>query len=201
MAQERGIYVLCDEVYRPLFHSTDKNEKNPDIPPSVLSIGSYDRVIATGSMSKAYALAGIRIGWVATVSMDLVNLVADARHYTTISVSQIDDQVAAFATSHPCVDNLIARNQELARTNVEILEKFIEDHQECCDWVKPVAGTTAFIRFARDGKPVNDMELCKLLHREEGTFLVPGSLCFGDGIDFKGYVRAGYVCETHVLEE
>ena len=160
----------------------------------------YDRAIATGSMSKAYALAGIRVGWIASRSKELIDTFAKARHYTTISVSQIDDQVAAFATSRPCVDNLLARNTELAKTNLPIIDKFVQDHKDICEWVKPVAGTTAFIRFSREGKPVDDVELCKMLHDEKGILVAPGSLCFGDGVEFRGYVRAGYVCETQVLE-
>ena len=198
LAKEHGIFILSDEVYQPLLHSVDPAD--PERPPSILSMG-YDKAIATGSMSKAYALAGIRVGWIASRSEELIHTFAKARHYTTISVSQIDDQIAAFATSRPCVDNLLARNTELAKTNLPIIDKFVQDHKDTCEWVKPVAGTTGLIRFSRQGKPVNDVELCKALHDKKGVLVVPGSLCFGDGVEFQGYVRIGYVCETHVLEE
>ena len=198
LAKENGIFILSDEVYQPLFHSVDSNDS--ELPPSILSMG-YDRAIGIGSMSKAYALAGLRVGWIASRSRDLIDTFAKTRDYTTICVSAIDDQVAAFATSHPCVDNLLARNIELAKTNLPIIDKFVQDHKDNCDWVKPVAGTTAFIRFSRDEKPVNDAELCRLVHEKKGILMVPGNLCFGDGVDFQGYVRAGYVCETQVLED
>src|SRR6266566_4965130 len=74
-ARARGIVVLCDEVYQPLFHGLSGNE----IPPSVLSFG-YGKTVATGSMSKAYSLAGIRIGWIASRDEAIIEAVAGARH-------------------------------------------------------------------------------------------------------------------------
>ena len=197
LTKERSIYILSDEVYQPLFHSIQPDD--PELPPPILATG-YDKAIAVGSMSKAYAMAGLRIGWIASRSTGLIDIFARARDYTTISVSMIDDQVAAFATSHPCVDSLLSRNRDLALVNLAILERFVRDHQDRCEWVKPAAGTTAFVRFSRHGKPVDDVELCKLLHREKGILVCPGSLCFGDEVEFKGYVRIGYVCETQALE-
>ena len=51
------------------------------------------------------------------------------------------------------------------------------------------------------GSPVDDVELCKKLMEDVSVMLVPGSMCFGEGKDFKGYVRLGFCCETNVLEE
>ena len=197
LARERGIFVLSDEVYQPLFHSMPSAD--PAYSLSVLAHG-YDKAIAIGSMSKAYALAGLRVGWITTISKELIDLFAKSRDYTTICVSMIDDSVATFATSHPCVDNLLQRNKELATTNLSIVDEFMQDHKDC-DWVRPAAGTTAFVRFSRGGKPVDDVELCKLLHKEKGILVCPGSHCFGEEVDFKGYIRIGFVCETQALKD
>lgn len=173
---------------------------SPDFPPSVLSL-PYTKSLVTGSLSKAYSLAGIRVGWIASRSPAIIAACADARQYTCISVSQIDDQVAAFALSSACVHNLLARNIKLAKTNLGILEAFVKQHPEACQWTKPVAATTAFIKFLRNGEKVDDFELCKALLEKTGVMFSPGSLCFGDGKDFKGYVRVGYVCQTKDLIE
>ncbi|KAK2845237.1 hypothetical protein FQN49_005916 [Arthroderma sp. PD_2] len=191
IAKERNIYVFCDEVYRPLFHSLDNS------PPSAYSLG-YERTIITGSTSKAYALAGIRIGWI-IASKEIVDKCLHARDYTTISVSQLDDKVAAFALSEKCVPSLLDRNMKLARHNLDILAAFIDEFSSVCDWYRPKAGTTAFVRFSKDGKPVDDVRLCKLLHDKVGVMFVPGGHCFGP--EFKGFVRIGYVCETKDLED
>ena len=117
---------------------------DPDFPPSILSM-SYDKVIATSSMSKAFALAGIRVGWLASRSVEIIEACAASRDYTNISVSQLDDQVASFALGQSCVHALLGRNIALARTNVAILEKFIQEHRDICEWVKPRAGTVRIL--------------------------------------------------------
>ncbi|KAF3479440.1 aspartate aminotransferase [Arthroderma uncinatum] len=191
ITKEKNIYVFCDEVYRPLFHSLD------DRPPSVYSLG-YERAIVTGSTSKAYALAGIRVGWI-VASKEIIEKCLHARDYTTISVSQLDDKVASFALSEKCTPRLLERNMKLAKHNLDILAAFVDEFSSVCDWYKPKAGTTAFVRFSKNGAPVDDVKLCKHLHTKVGVMFVPGGHCFGP--EFKGFVRIGYVCETKDLED
>jgi len=93
---------------------------------------------------------------------------------------------------------LLARNISLARTNLEIMEKFVIKHDDEIDWVKPVAGTTAFLRFHREGKDVDCDILCEKIVKETGVLWAPGSVF---GKEFRSYVRIGFVCETNVLIE
>ncbi|KAF1816858.1 PLP-dependent transferase [Eremomyces bilateralis CBS 781.70] len=196
LAQEHNLIILSDEVYRPAFHSI--GPMDPEFPRSILSMG-YDNAIATGSMSKAYALAGIRVGWIASRSRELVEKIAGTRHYTTISVSQLDEQVAAFALSYDTVHHLLSRNIQLAKTNLAILERFVIKFDDECEWVKPVAGTTAFVRFHREGKAVDSEKLCEAILEKAGVLFAPGRRCFGD--EFPGYVRIGFVADTETLEK
>lgn len=205
-AESRGIVILCDEVYSPLFHGLPAGEENP---PSILSFG-YDKVVSTGSMSKAWALAGIRVGWIASRDRSIIEAVAEARDYTTISVSQIDDQIANYALSDAVRPALIKRNLELAKTNLALLDDFVRKHHKICRWSKPTAGTTAFLQFitnnnssnsTQDQQPVDDEAFAlDVLDKTKAMFL-PGSKCFGQGVDFKGFVRIGYVGSTEVLKE
>ena len=55
-ADRVGAWILSDEVYAGAEHNSD--EATPSF------WGSYDRVLAIGSLSKAYALPGLRVGWV-----------------------------------------------------------------------------------------------------------------------------------------
>lgn len=159
----------------------------------------YEKTIATGSLSKAYSLAGIRVGWVASRDRGIIERCAEARDYTTISVSQLDQQVATLALSPSTVTSLMTRNVELARTNLKLLQNFVEQHLACCEWVKPVAGTTAFVKFSRAGKPIDASDFCKKLQEATGTMMLPGD--FGFGKEFVGYVRIGYVSSTEVLRQ
>ena len=197
IAREKSIIIHADEVYRPLFHSTATDD---EVPPSLLSLG-YEHTVVTGSMSKAYSLAGIRVGWIASRDRALIEACASARDYTTISVGGIDDAIASHALAPSCIHNLLKRNIELARTNLAILERFIESHRWACDWIKPRAGTTAFVRFSRGGKPVNGTAFCEMLLEKTGVVFVPGAECFGRDGDFTGYVRVGFVNETSVIRD
>ncbi|KAL2166924.1 hypothetical protein VTG60DRAFT_1952 [Thermothelomyces hinnuleus] len=195
-ARERGIIILCDEVYSPLYHSLPEGQ---EAPPSVLAFG-YSKTIATGSMSKSFSLAGIRIGWVASRDRAIIGAVAAARDYTTISVSQLDDQVASYALSEPVVRPLLARNLELARTNLGLLSAFVDKYARVCSWVKPTAGTTALVQFRNeDGVPMDDSSFALDVLNKTKVLFVPASTCFGLRTDFKGSVRIGYVCESEVL--
>lgn len=196
VAREHDVILFSDEVYRPLFHSLPHDQA----PPSVLSKG-YKKVVATSSMSKAWALAGIRVGWVASLDADILTAITQARDYTTISVSQIDDQIARYALSPEVRPGLLKRNLQLSRINLKILEDFVQEHAEVVSWVKPNAGTTAFMQIKVSGQPVDDVKFCKDLIRDTKVMLVPGSRCFGSGSDFQGYIRMGYVCETDVLQQ
>jgi aspartate/methionine/tyrosine aminotransferase len=197
-AREHNIIVMSDEVYRPLFHGISPADE--EYPPSVISMG-YSRTIVTGSMSKAYALAGIRVGWIASRDKDIIEMLASARDYTNISVSQVDDRIASYALSASVLHALLRRNITLAKTNLAMLEAFVDKHDEICSWVKPTAGTTAFIKFENDDKPVDDVRLCLDLLEKIKVMIMPGSRCFGHDKDFRGFVRFGYVCETAVLKE
>lgn len=206
IARQHNIILFSDEVYRPLFHSTNTSTSTststsapPPPPPSALAL-NYDRTVVTSSMSKAWALAGIRIGWLASRDRSLVAQFAAARDYTTISVSQVDDQIAAYALGDDVRPQLLARNLALARHNLALLAAFVEAHADVCEWVKPRAGTTAFVRFFVGGgggggnedgeerkgeeqqrRPVDDVAFCRGLLEETKVMLVPGSRCFGNG--------------------
>ncbi|KAF4629026.1 hypothetical protein G7Y89_g9122 [Cudoniella acicularis] len=195
-AREKDIIILSDEVYRPLFHGVSPVDE--DFPPSILSMG-YSKTICTGSMSKAYSLAGIRIGWIASRDRSIIEEIAAARDYTTIAVSQLDDQVATYALSSSVMHALLGRNIKLAKTNFAILESFIDENRRVCSWVKPTGGTTALVKFENNGKPVDDVQFCIDVIEKTKVMFIPASKCFGP--EFEGCVRIGFVSETEVLKE
>jgi aspartate/methionine/tyrosine aminotransferase len=198
IAEERGIIIMCDEVFRPLFHSVSPSDE--DFPPSLVNMG-YSKVIVTGSMSKAYGLPGLRVGWIACRDKDIVAACHRMRSYTTLTVSQLDEAVAAEALSDRCIHSLLARNLAHCKTNIENWQNFIDEHNWACSWVRPVAGTTAIVKFHKMGKPVDDEEFCLQALKKGGICLIPGSLCFGDRSEFKGTVRIGVGLEPEGVKQ
>lgn len=184
MAGKSNITILCDEVFSPLFFTEPK-------PPSFVTLG-YTNSVVSGSLSKAFAIPGVRLGWIVTRDAELMRKFATTRDYTTISVSQLDDSVAAFALDPAVLPNLMKRNLALCEDSVSQIEEFVERNAGRCRWVKSSGAGTAFVQIlGRDGKPVDDAAFSKKLSDDESVCVIPGGHCFGEGggDDFKGYVR------------
>lgn len=189
-AAERNIVIFSDEVFRPLFHTEST-------PPSIISFSKqYKNIIAVSSLSKAYALPGIRIGWAISPNPEIMEQITLARDYTTLSVSQIDQDIATFALGLGMQDGILARSWEICRINLASLETFIARYPDRLRWVKPTGASMAFVRIidARTGLSLDDASYCEGLLRETGLLLVPGGKTFGTegDDDFKGYIRVGF---------
>jgi aspartate/methionine/tyrosine aminotransferase len=180
IADEAGAWLLCDEVYRGL----DQDE--PGTTASVVDL--YARGISTGSMSKAFSLAGLRLGWIAGPGA-LLRDVSVHRDYTTISVGMVDDRLATLALEH--VGAVLGRSRRIVRGNLAILEAWARA-QPRVSWVKPRSGTTALLRV---DTTLPSRELCVRLIEETGVMLTPGS-----AMDMEGYLRIGYANDRAILE-
>ena len=75
----------------------------------------------------------------------------------------------------------------------------MDQWSDVCSWVKPNGGTTALVKFEKEGKPVEDVQFCIDVIEQTKVMFLPASKCFGE--EFKGYVRIGFCCETEVLQE
>jgi len=177
IAQSRGIFFFCDEVYR-------ESEHDPaDQLPAAGDLGEFG--ISLGVMSKTYGLAGLRIGWIATRNQDLYQKISHLKDYTTICSSAPSEFLAELALRHR--EDLAARNLEIIRGNLALLEDFFTHHQERFSWIKPKAGPIAFPKLL-----VGDVdELCDRLVRELGVMLLPGTVYDHPGNHFRiGFGRA-----------
>lgn len=72
MARERNIYIFCDEVYRYL--EIDESKRLPSI------ADAYEKGIALNAMTKAFGLAGLRIGWLATCHKEILEKAASTNY-------------------------------------------------------------------------------------------------------------------------
>lgn len=198
LARERGIIIFCDEAFRPLFHGM--SPLHPDLPDSIVHLG-YEKVVATGTMSKGFSLPGIRAGWIVSMDPQIVRDCFKMRYYTTTTVSQLNEAVASEALDDRCVHAILRRNISNCISNVQAWQSFINDHAWACSWIEPVAGTTALVKFCRDGRPVDDVKLCLLAQEKADVCLIPARKCFGDGVHFEGYVRIGVGLDPNRVRE
>ncbi|MDI7922228.1 aminotransferase [Ferirhizobium litorale] len=181
IARACGAWILCDEVYR----GTD--QEGDGMTASIADL--YEKGISTGSMSKTYSLAGLRLGWIVG-PQELLHAVSIHRDYNTISVGMLDDHFAAIALENR--DRILARSRAITRTNLAILEEWVAG-EPLISWIKPGSGTTALLKY--HVTMPSEVFCVKLLERT-GVMLTPGS-----AMDMEGYLRIGYTNSEAVLRE
>lgn len=180
IARDAGAWLLCDEVYRGLCHQGDAYTA------SVADL--YEKGISTGSMSKVYSLAGLRLGWIAG-PRELTERLERQRDYHIISVGRLDDLLASVALESR--EAISARNLGICREGGRLLAEFVAGEPHI-SYVKPKGGTTAFLRY---DLPMESAELCRRLQKETGVMLLPGS-----ALDMEGYLRIGYCNDPEITE-
>lgn len=180
IARSVGAYVLCDEVYRGTGQTGD------GLGPSIVDV--YEKGISTAGMSKAFSLAGLRVGWI-VAPPEVTEKVLIHRDYDTISVGKINDYFAALALENK--DKLLARSQQITRGNLAMLDAWIAT-QPRVSWVKPRAGTTAMLQL---DVPMTSRAFCVDLLEKTGVMMTPG-----DAFDMEGYVRIGYSNSPEILQ-
>lgn len=180
IAREADAWILCDEVYR----GTDQT--GDGITASIADI--YEKGISTASMSKAFSLAGLRLGWIAAPE-HLIKDIIIHRDYDTISVGMIDDHFAALALENKTA--ILARSQRITRGNLAILSDWV-DSEAHVTWVKPQSGTTALLKY---DFPIPSRTLCIDLLQETGVLLTPGA-----ALNMEGYLRIGYANNPAILK-
>lgn len=180
IARACGAWVLCDEVYR----GTDQHGTGTTV--SMADV--YEKGISTASTSKAFSLAGLRVGWIAA-SRDVINAVLIHRDYNTISVGQLDEHFATLALENSEI--ILARSRNITRTNLTLLSDWVEN-EPLMSWVKPQSGTTALLKYDLD---MPSQDFCIALLAETGVMFTPGS-----AMEMEGHVRIGYANATDVLK-
>ncbi|MFQ5593986.1 MAG: aminotransferase class I/II-fold pyridoxal phosphate-dependent enzyme [Anaerolineae bacterium] len=161
-AERVGAWLLADEVYSGAERLSDTQT------PSFW--GRYDRVLATNSLSKAYSLPGLRIGWVVGPA-DVVDEIWARHEYTTISATMLANKLAAIALSPQVRPRLIQRTREYIRRGFPILDEWLNNHAGTFTLIPPQAAAIAFVRYHLD---INSTELVEQLMREKSVLIVPG---------------------------
>jgi aspartate/methionine/tyrosine aminotransferase len=180
LADEVGAYLTWDAAFVELTYDT------PSLPEITLL---YDKAISFGTLSKAYGLPGLRVGWCLAAS-DVLEKCIHLRDYISLALSPLVEIVAQrVIESADCLLN-IRRPQ--AYINLQILAGWAENNQEFVEWVKPQGGVTAFPYL----RGISDIEaFCHDLLNLYGVLLVPGT-CF----HYPNHVRLGFGGSTSKLE-
>ena len=162
LSETHGFTLFSDEVYRGL-------ECNPkDRLPALADIN--ETAVSLGVMSKAYGLAGLRIGWIATRDEKRFEALAAFKDYTTICNSAPSEFLATIALRHSTA--IVERNLRIIDENLDRLDTFFQSRKERFAWQRPKAGSIAFPALLDETAD----RFCADLLASSGVLLLPGTL-------------------------
>jgi aspartate/methionine/tyrosine aminotransferase len=159
---DRGIHLLADEVYR--FLEFDERDR------LVAGADAYPRGISLGVMSKSFAMAGLRIGWLATRDLELLDRCAHFKDYTTICSAAPSEILALIGLR--ARNRVIARSLRIVSDNLAILDEFFARRADRFARVRPRGGSIGFPELL-GGTPID--QFASELVEARGVLLLPAS--------------------------
>ena len=189
LAAQNNTLVFSDEMYWRLEHDP------ADQIPSASDL--YDNAISLFGMSKSFALAGLRLGWLATKNADLLRKFAHFKDYTTICSSAPSEILAIMALR--AKEKIFQRNLDLIKGNLMTLDHFFAKHEAFFDWHSPNAGPIGFPKL----KTKTDItDFCLDLIEKKGLMLLPASVYDYNSNHFRvGFARKNMPLALEKLEE
>jgi aspartate/methionine/tyrosine aminotransferase len=160
LVEARGAHLLVDETYRDL----SANAARP------FATTLSERVISVASLSKAYGLPGLRMGWLMTRDHALNERFLAAKEQIFISGAILDEEIAYRVYRR--------RSEQLPRIAAEVgrRRRVLGDWmagERRMEWVEPMGGVVAFPRIRSDAG-VDVARFYAILTGERRTWVGPG---------------------------
>ena len=171
LARRHSIALFSDEMYRML-ELDPAHRLSP-------ACELYERAVSLGGMSKAFALPGLRIGWLASQDCAWLSDLAAFRDYTTICSSATSEILALIGLR--ARQGIVDRNLRIIRGNLARLDAFFARHADFLEWVRPRAGSIAFPRLLTGDAST----FCSRLLDATGVLLLPGDVYAFPGQHFR----------------
>jgi aspartate/methionine/tyrosine aminotransferase len=162
IAKKHDVYLFADEVYHGLEHDGTSRPWFADL---------YDKAVSLGVLSKAHGLPGLRLGWIATQDVAILDAMTKMKHYTTICTSGPSEFLGTVAVKNEPL--LLERSMTLVKENLEYAKSFFEKYKETFTLMKPLAGPIALVKVKTD---LSIDEYCHELIEKSGILLLPGSV-------------------------
>lgn len=141
LTERAGAVLLFDETYRDL---TVGN-------PLPVAASLSPRVVSVSSLSKAYGLPGLRVGWAVCRDPALAETLLAAKEQIFICGPAIDEELAArILARRQC---LLPPIQQAVAQHLDATRRWV-DSDSAFEWVEPNVGLVSFPRLACDVDPV-----------------------------------------------
>ena len=188
LCRAHDLWLFCDEVYKGLELDGEKREWAADL---------YDKALSLGVMSKAYGLAGLRVGWAVSKDHATLEKILRFKHYTSICDAAPAEYLSKVALRHG--ETLLERNRSIIRDNLAAAERFFAAHRELLSPRPPMAGPVAFPKLLAD---MSADTFCDLAVTKKGVLLLPGSVYGVSGPYFRmGFGRKSFQDNFAKFEE
>jgi aspartate/methionine/tyrosine aminotransferase len=174
VAAENDTAVLIDEVFAGVWYGSTQ-----PVPSAITMDGN---VTVIGSLSKVYALSGLRIGWLAG-RRSLIERSRQLRDYTTLTPPVIVQELATIAMQNR--EKVLARTRGIAAQNRSHAIAWLTERTDLFDWIEPQGGLVFLVRLKLN---VNTEAFVRDLAAEERVFVVPCATTFDMP---EGYLRVG----------
>lgn len=138
--------------------------------------GSYDRLICTSSLSKAYGLAGLRIGW-AVAASDMIEALWRRHEYAVIAAAAPSMTLAEIALRPAKRHELLLRQRRITAEGWAVLERWLVSQGGRFS-VSPATATS--IAFVRYDLPIGSLDLAERIRSEASVLVAPGELLGAD---------------------
>lgn len=163
ICEAHNLWLLSDEVYR-LLGAPQQSWAPP-------AAELYPKALSIGVMSKAFGMAGLRIGWIACQDQELLKKIEYVKHYTSICNSAPSEIISLIALKNK--DRILERNNQIVANNLMILDHFMETYKDLFEWVRPEGGCIGFVKY-KGKEPIENFS--KKLVKEKGVLLMPASI-------------------------
>ena len=183
LADGHGAWILADEVYRGA---------ELDGPETPSFWGLHDRVLVTNSLSKAYGLPGLRVGWVVGPA-EMMEALWGRTDYTTITPASLSDTLARVALEPDTRRKILARTRKILTNNLALLSSWMDGQEGRFRYRPPDAGAICYTRY---GPSINSTEFAETLRTEMDLLVVPG-----DHFGMDHFLRLGFGLPAPELEK
>ncbi|MFX0107464.1 MAG: aminotransferase class I/II-fold pyridoxal phosphate-dependent enzyme [Candidatus Hodarchaeota archaeon] len=175
VAEDVGAWVLSDEIYQG---AEIEGSRTPSV------YGMYEKVLVTNSLSKSYALPGLRLGWV--VSSDLAHSTDlwSYSDYTTICPSKLSDTLAIYALQPEMRERILERTSRIVKKHWRVMKDWLDERKDIFEYVAPKA---AAICFPKHNLPLSSLEIVGRLLKEKSLLIIPG-----EHFGLPNYLRIGF---------
>jgi aspartate/methionine/tyrosine aminotransferase len=174
VAEKKNIFLLVDETYRDL----SRAEKTP------LAASLSEKAISISSLSKAFGLPGIRMGWLITKNKTVQEMTLAAKEQIFVCNSVVDEELALHFFKNK--EKFKKKIGDHVIKNFTMLKKWMQQ-QEHLEWVEPKGGVVCFPRIKKSSK-IDAGKFHDILFRKYKTLVGPGHW-FGMP---RRYMRVGY---------